>query len=401
MTSLQRRHEDGEVARVTPLELFYDLVFVFAVTQVAHLLLENLTWAGVGQSALALLVVWWAWNYTTWVTNELDPESTAVRLLLIGLMLASLLLAVAIPEAFGDYGLPFAAAYVAIQVGRHTFLTFVASAPGTLERERAARILIWFLAAAPLWVAGGVADGSTRVALWLAALAIDYAAPLALFWVPGLRRLAHSTWNVETAHFAERFQLFVIIALGETIVITGATTSRLDLDTVRVTAFALAFLTTAAMWWLYFDYVARIAERRLELAPDRTRLARNGYTYIHVVMIAGVIVSAVGDELVIAHPTEVLPGRELAAVVAGPALYLFGHVLFRLAMAGSLSRKRLGGAVACLAVGIVGTVVPAIWVAALVVAVLATVIAAERRAGAKRAQRGELGPLERLDAPAA
>jgi low temperature requirement protein LtrA len=316
-------------------------------------------------------------------------------------MLASLLLAVAIPEAFGDYGLPFAAAYVAIQVGRHTFLTFVAYAPGTLERERAARILIWFVAAAPLWLAGGVAEGSTRVALWLAALAIDYAAPLALFWVPGLRRLGHSTWNVETAHFAERFQLFVIIALGETIVITGATTSRLDLDAARVTAFALAFLTTAAMWWLYFDYVARIAERRLELAPDRTRLARNGYTYIHVVMIAGVIVSAVGDELVIAHPTEVLPGRELAAVVAGPALYLFGHVLFRLAMAGSLSRKRLGGAVACLALGLVGTVVPAIWVAALVVAVLATVIAAERRAAAKRAQRGELGPLERLDAPAA
>ena len=401
MTSLQRRHEDGEVARATPLELFYDLVFVFAVTQVAHLLLENLTWVGVGQSALALLVVWWAWNYTTWVTNELDPESTAVRLLLIGLMLASLLLAVAIPEAFGDYGLPFAAAYVAIQVGRHTFLTFVASAPGSLERERAARILIWFVAAAPLWLAGGVADGSTRVALWLAALAIDYAAPLVLFRVPGRRRLSHETWQVETSHFAERFQLFVIIALGETIVITGATTSRLDLDAVRVTAFALAFLTTAALWWLYFDYVARIAERRLELAPDRTRLARNGYTYIHVVMIAGVIVSAVGDELVIAHPTEVLPGRELAAVVAGPALYLVGHVLFRLAMAGTLSRKRLGGAVACLAVGIVGTVVPAIWVAALVVVVLATVIAAERRAAAKRAQRGELGPLEQLDAPAA
>jgi low temperature requirement protein LtrA len=146
--------------------------------------------------------------------------------------------------------------------------------------------------------------------------------------------------------------------------------------------------------------VARIAERRLELAPDRTRLARNGYTYIHVVMIAGVIVSAVGDELVIAHPTEVLPGRELAALVGGPALYLFGHVLFRLAMAGSLSRKRLGGGLACLGVGGVGAVVPAIWVAALVLAVLATVIAAERRAGARRARRGELAPLEQLDAPA-
>jgi low temperature requirement protein LtrA len=400
MTSLQRRHADGEIARATPLELFYDLVFVFAITQVAHLLLEHLTWAGVGQSALALLVVWWAWNYTTWVTNELDPDSSAVRLLLIGLMLASLVLAVAIPDAFGEDGLLFAAAYVAIQAGRHTFLTFVASPPGSLERERAARILIWFCAAGVLWLAGGVANGSTRVVLWLVALAIDYAAPLALYWVPGLRRLGHSTWNVETAHFAERFQLFVIIALGETIVITGATTAELELDAPRLAAFGLAFLSTAGLWWLYFDYVARIAERRLELAPDRTRLARDGYTYLHVVMVAGVIVAAVGDELVIAHPTDVLPGRELAAVVGGPALYLIGHTLFRLVMAGSLSRKRLGGAVACIAVGLLGTVVPALVVSALVVAVLATVIGAERVAGLRRTARGEPTPLEQLDASA-
>ena len=398
MTSMQRRREEGEIARATPLELFYDLVFVFAITQVAHGLLEHLTWVGLGQSALALLVVWWAWNYTTWVTNELDPGSSAVRLLLIGLMLASLLLAVAIPDAFGDRGLLFAGSYVAIQVGRHAFLTFVASGRGTIERERAAHILIWFCAAGVLWIAGGLADGSTRVALWLAALAIDYSGPYATYWVPRVRRIAHTHWNVETAHFAERFQLFVIIALGESIVITGATTSQLDLDAARVAAFALAFLGTAAMWWLYFDYVAAIAERRLELAPNRTVLARDAYTYLHVVLVAGVIVAAVGDELVIAHPTDVLPGRELAAVAGGPALYLLGHVLFRLRMAGSLSRKRLAGAAGCVAAGVVGLAVPGLVVAALVVAVLACVIAAERVAQARREARGDASPLEQLDA---
>lgn len=183
---------------------------MFAVTQVSHLLLDDLTWRGAGRALLALLVVWWAWNYTTWVTNELDPESTVVRLVLLGVMLASLLLAVAIPEAFGHRALLFASSYVAIQVGRHVFLTFGSAESGTLERERAGRILTWFVAAGALWIAGGAGDGSARTALWLAALALDYSAPLCTFWVPGRPRLAPTAWVIESAHFAERFPLFVI-----------------------------------------------------------------------------------------------------------------------------------------------------------------------------------------------
>jgi low temperature requirement protein LtrA len=399
MSRFARRTVAGEEQRATTLELFYDLVFVFAITQVSHLLLEHLTWEGVGQSIVVLLAVWWSWNYTTWVTNEVDPESIVVRLLLIGLMLASLVMAIAIPEAFGDRALLFAGSYVVIQVGRHTFLTFVAADRGTLERRRAGAILVWFLAAGALWIAGALAEGPARTALWLAALAVDYAAPLVTFWVPGRARVAPEAWQVETAHFAERFQLFIIIALGESIVITGATTSELDLDAARAAAFGLAFLATAALWWLYFNYVARIAQRRLELSPDRTRMARDAYTYLHVVMVAGVIVAAVGDELVIAHPTEELPGRELAAVVAGPALYLLAHALFRLRVAGSLSWKRLAGAVGCVAAGFVGTFAPALVVAALLVAVLAAVIGAEQVSGARRAARGEPSPLERLEQP--
>jgi low temperature requirement protein LtrA len=401
MARYLRQKEPGEEQRATTLELFYDLVFVFAITQVSHLLLENLSWAGVGHATLALLVVWWAWNYTTWVTNELDPDSIVVRLLLIGIMLASLLMAVAIPEAFGAHGLLFAGSYVAIQLSRHVFLTFVAASKGTIERERAGRILFWFVVAGAFWIAGAFAEDEARAALWILALAIDLAAPLHFYSIPGRARLSPRTWEVETAHFAERFQLFMIIALGETIVLTGATTAGLDLDAARVTALALAFLTTAALWWLYFDYVARIAERRLALAPNRTQLARDGYTYLHAVLVAGVILAAVGDELVIAHPTEEeLPRGELLVVAGGPALYLLGHVLFRLRMAGSIAWKRLAGALACLFAGVVGFVLPALAVAALLAGILAAVIGAEQLAAARRRVRGEPSLLERLEASA-
>jgi low temperature requirement protein LtrA len=392
------RRAAGVEQRATTLELFYDLVFVFAITQVSHLLLEHLSWEGAGQSALVLLVVWWSWNYTTWVTNELDPASIVVRLLLIALMLGSLLMAIAIPEAFGDKALLFAASYVAIQIGRHSFLTFVAADRGTIERQRAGRILTWFVAAGALWIAGAVADGATRTVLWLAALALDYGAPLVTFWVPGRPRLTPEAWEVGTEHFAERFQLFVIIALGESIVVTGATTAELELDTATVAAFGLAFLATAALWWLYFNLVATIAQRRLAQSENRTLLARDAYTYLHVVIVAGILLSAVGDELVIAHPTEELPEAELAAVVCGPALYLLAHVALRLRMTGTIGGRRLAAAVACLAIGAIGTFASALVVAGLLFGVLVAVIVADHLAAARRRARGEPSPLERVEA---
>ena len=394
-TSLRR--EAGVEQHATTLELFYDLVFVFAVTQVSHLLLGHLTWEGAGQAAMVLLVVWWSWNYTTWVTNELDPDSIVVRLLLIALMLGSLLMAIAIPGAFGDRALLFAGSYVAIQVGRHLFLTFVAAERGTIERLRAARILTWFVAAGALWIAGALVDGTGRTVLWLAALAIDYGGPLVTFWVPGGgSRASHAWWEVGTEHFAERFQLFIIIALGESIVITGATTADLDLTTARVAGFALAFLATAALWWLYFNLVAAVAQRRLAEAADRTLMARDAYTYLHVVIVAGILLSAVGDELVIAHPTEELADAEVIAVVCGPALYLLAHVALRLRMTGTISPRRLAGAVACLAIGAVGTFAPALVVAALLFGVLVAVIVGDQVAAQRRRRRGEPSPLERI-----
>jgi low temperature requirement protein LtrA len=394
----QRARAEGEEQRTTAVELFYDLVFVFAVTQVSHLLLHDLSWRGAGRAAVALLVVWWAWNYTTWVTNELDPDSVVVRLLLIGIMLASLLLAIAVPRAFDDRALLFAGAYVTIQVGRHVFLTFVSAEAGTMERRRAGRILTWFTAAGALWIAGALAGGPARPWLWLAALALDYTAPIVTFWVPFAARIPPSAWQVETAHFAERFQLFVIIALGESIVVTGATTAQLHLTPSRTAAFAVAFLTTAALWWLYFSYVAQIAQRRLELAERRVEMARDAYTYLHVVLVAGVIVAAVGDEVAIAHPTAGLSAAEIVTVAAGPGLYLLGLAVFRRRVAGTFAPKRVAGAVGCAAAGALGFVVPALALTSLVLAVVVAVIANEHVAAARRAARGEPSPLERLEA---
>jgi low temperature requirement protein LtrA len=399
MTHFARpRGEDEQ--RATSLELFYDLVFVFAVTQISHHLLGHLSWEGAGQSALLLLVVWWSWNYTTWVTNELDPESPVVRLLMIALMLASLMMAVAIPHAFEEDALLFVGSYLAIQVGRHTFLTFAAADRGEPERERAGRILIWFLVAGLFWVAGALADGPERTLLWLIALVVDYGAPLTVYWVPGRSRLHGDAWVVETTHFSERFGLFIIIALGESIVVTGATTSETGLDGHTAVAFGTAFLTTAAMWWLYFTGVARIAELRLRRAANRTSMARDAYTYLHVVLVAAIVLGAVGDELVIAHPDEALDGPEMAAVVGGPALYLLAHTLFRMRVSGTTGWRRPLGAAVCVALGLVLADADALVVALLVLVVLVAVIAGDETAARRRRRLGLPTPLERAAAEA-
>jgi low temperature requirement protein LtrA len=394
------RVRSGGEQTTTAVELFFDLVYVFAVTQLSHVLIHHLDWSGAAHAGFLLLVVWWAWIYTTWMVNWFDPGSPHVRVALIGVMAASLLLAAALPEAFGEHAALFVIAYVGLQVGRNATGAALLPASHPL-RLSMLRLTFWSVCTGLIWAGGLLAHVNGRLAWWIPALLLELAGPIAGYWTPRLGRAVTTDWDIEGSHFAERCQGFIIIALGESIVITGATTADLDLGAARLAAFALAFLATAALWWLYFDYVARIAERRLELAVNRTALARDGYTYLHVLIVAGVIVSAVGDELVIAHPSDVLTGAEVAAVVAGPAIYLLAHVLFRLRLTGTVSSKRLGGALACLAVGLLGGVLPALALAAVLVAVLVAVIAAEQVAAHRRRVRGEASPLERLDATAA
>ena len=316
----------GREQRATFFELFFDLVYVFAVTQLSHHLLgAGLTWTAAAQTALMLIAVYWAWNYTTWMANWFDPETTAVRLILIVVMLASLLMAVAIPEGFGARALLFAASYVGLQVARNAFVVVV-TPPGPFN-QNFRQILAWSLLSAPLWIAGGIIDDA-RWPLWLAALGVDLAGPLVRFWLPRLGSTPHRLWEIDGNHFAERFELFVIIALGESIVLTGVTASNTGLSASVTVALGLAFVSSTALWWLYFSGTARILVDRISgsRVDEIGALGRDVFTYLHLPIIAGIVLMAVGDELVIAHPNEALEMSGALTMLCGPALYLVGLV---------------------------------------------------------------------------
>ena len=274
-----------------------------------------------------------------------------MRLVLLVVMASSLLMAVAIPEAFGRLAPLFACSYVLLQVVRNAFNVYATPRDNPFYIIFR-RILAWSLVSGVLWLAGGFAPSGARTWLWIAALAVDYVAPSVGYWTPRLGRSGTTEWEIEAAHFAERFQLFIIIALGESIVVTGATASSLVLDFANGTALMVAFGTSAALWWLYFDEVGWRAQRFLSRSHDSGRLARDAYTYLHIPIVAGIIVVAVGDELVIAHPGASPSGVELAVILGGPALYLVGHTLFRLRMIHNVSRKRVVAMVAILALAL-------------------------------------------------
>src|SRR5262245_45320063 len=215
----RKGHESGRVAMV---ELFFDLVFVFAVTQCSHFLLGHLTETGARELALMMLAMWWVWIYTSWVTNWLDPERMPVRIALFVLMLAGLLFSVSIPEAFEERGLVFASAYVFMQLGRTLFFLWASRGASHLTRNFQ-RISVWFLISGAFWIAGGLADPHARYTWWLVALLIEFFAPLVYFWCPGLGRSRTEEWDIDGNHLSERCALFVIIALGESLLVTGAT----------------------------------------------------------------------------------------------------------------------------------------------------------------------------------
>jgi low temperature requirement protein LtrA len=375
------RFREGVEQRATAVELFFDLVFVFAVTQLSRQLLEDLSVAGAARALFLLLVVWWAWIYTTWMTNWFDPAHLSVRLVLIFSMLAAFLMAIAIPDAFGGRAALFAGGYVALQLVRNTFIVLVTDDGEPLHASWV-RMWIGSIWVGAIWLLGAVApDEHLRIAIWLVALVLDYGGPLAGFWAPGLGRTAATEWELEHGHFVERFQLFVLIVLGESIVVTGATASQLPLTGPRTLAIAVAFLGTTVLWWLYFDEVADRAQAQLAAAgPRRGVLARDAFTYLHIPIVAGMLVTAVGDELAIAHPGEPLHDGELVALMAGPVLYLVGHLLFELRMTRAVPRTRLAAAIALVAISPLGLVLPVLVTWTLVYGTLAVVAAVETHA---------------------
>lgn len=318
-------HDSGKVGMI---ELFFDLVFVFAVTQLSHSLLAHLSLAGALQATLLLVAVWWVWIFTSWVTNWLDPERTPVRIGLFVLMLAGLLLSVSIPKAFTERGLLFAGAYVFMQVGRTLFALWAVRTESRSLSRNFLRILVWMLFSGLFWIGGALLEGPQRLACWTLALVIELISPSLFFWVPGLGRSTLADWNVEGNHMAERCGLFVIIALGESLLVTGATFAELPFSAEGLAAFLVAVLGSIALWWIYFDTGAERAHHRIAQASDPGRQARLAYTYLHVLIIAGVIVSAVADELVLVHPGHASTAG-IAAIIGGPLLYLLGNALFK------------------------------------------------------------------------
>jgi low temperature requirement protein LtrA len=329
--SLLRVRVGHEHSRVTSIELFFDLVFVFAVTQLSHSLAGHFTLAYAINMLLLILAVWWVWMYTTWATNWLDPENLLVRLLLLALMLAGLLLSSSIPKAFESRGLAFAAAYVFMQVGRTAFVVWCFKEHPAQYRNFQ-RVLTWLVISAFFWLAGALVESGTRLALWAFALFLEYLGPPVRFWTPHLGRSAISDWNIEGAHMAERCGLFVIIALGESILVTGATFSALEWTPATVAAFISSFIGSVVLWWLYFDLSAGAASEAIASSHDPGRLGRSAYTYSHLLIVMGIILSAVADEFVLAHPTGHTETNTMIAVVGGPVLYLIGNSLFKWAI---------------------------------------------------------------------
>jgi low temperature requirement protein LtrA len=318
-----RLRGDADSERVVPIELFFDLVFVFAISQLSTLLGDHLSVGGAMQSALLLLAVWGAWIHTGWATNFFDPDSRAMRVLILGLMLASLLMSAALPAAYAEHGLLFAGAYLAIQLGRSAFIA------AALEEDHHLRLhfrgaLIWFAGSAPFWLAGALAEGAGRVTLWAFAILIEFGMSITGLFT----RTDKAGWSLMGSHLAERCQLFLILALGESIVITGITFAE-RIGPARVTAaLVVAFLSTAGLWWIYFDRLADYGTEVITDADEPARVALIAYSYFHVPMVAGIIVSAVADQLSISAPSEPGGGRVTAVALGGPALFLLGFSLF-------------------------------------------------------------------------
>jgi low temperature requirement protein LtrA len=338
-------------SRVTYAELLFDLVFVFAVTQISHTLLGRFTPLGAVQTTVLLLAVWWVWVYTSWITNWLNPETTPVRVMLFALMLGGLVLSTSIPKAFESRGLWFAIAYAAMQVGKTVFL-WVSTPPNrTPARMNAVRITAWLSLSAVFWIAGGLAQDHSRLALWALALTIEYISPAARFWIPKYGASSVADWFVEGGHMAERCAGFIIIALGESIVVTGATFADLSWTLEVVAAFLSAFVGALAMWWIYFHKGAEAGSELISNSSEPGRLARLAYTYLHLPIVAGIILSAVADELVMQHPGGHSDPRTVLSAIGGPLLFLIGTILFKHTIRGWLQLSHGVGIIALCGLG--------------------------------------------------
>ena len=356
--ALLRSRTAPAAARVTNIELFFDLVFVFAITQLSATLRHDLTLQGAAFTGMLFLAVWYVWISTSWVTNWLDPDRWPVRMFLLVYTLAGLVLSASLPLAFAARGPAFACAYTAMQVGRSLFMLWALGRDHPANTRNFQRITIWLGVAGLFWIAGGFCDHALRLAFWTAGLVLDYSGPASGFAVPGLGRSTTRDWDVAGGHLAERCALFVLIALGESVLVTGATASELPVTLARVLGFAIAFTGTSAFWWIYFDTGAEAASAKISESDNPGHLARLAYTYIHLAIVAGIIVGAAGNEALLAHPDGHGDAVALVPLLGGPLLFLGGLLLFKWAAKGWAPLSHLAGFALLTAVAAIAAATP-------------------------------------------
>jgi low temperature requirement protein LtrA len=354
---------------VTPLELFFDLVFVFAMTQVTVLLAEDPTWAGVLRGLLVLAALWWAWTVYAWLTSTMDVDEGGVRLAMLASMGAMLVVALAVPGAFGDDAVLFGFAYLLVRL-LHLVLSAIVGRDDPDRRSALLRFAPTSIVGPALLVLAGFLEGDARIAVWVAALTIDYLGPVTIGVGGG--------WRVAPEHFAERHGLIVLIALGESIIAIGVG-AGFELEAGVIVGAVLGIVVVSALWWLYFDVAAIFARRRLMQATgvELHRLALHSYSYLHLPMVAGIVLFALGLKTTLDHFGDALDAVPAVALCGGAALYLLGHIAFLFRTTGRLFRRRTIGAVALLVLVPVALVVPALAAVALVGAVCSFVVAYE------------------------
>ena len=386
---VMRPTDSPRADRVTYVELFFDLVFVFALTQLSSYLAEHQDLTGLLEGVIMVCALWWAWVSTTWVTNWLDPVALPVRGVVIGLAFVALVMSVAIAEAFGERAWAFALAYVVLQVGRTAFIVWATRRHDPQVSQDFTLVLVWTAVGAALWIVGALLPLWWQLPFWAAALAVELLGTILGFPVPGRGRVLIGAWDLSGPHIAERTALFVLIALGEGLLVTGFAFVAKESSPESVIAMAAAFAAAAAIWWIYFDHGERVGSEAIEAADEPGRLARTAYTWVHLAIIGGIVALSVGDKEALAHPHEAGPAPTFA-VLLGPVLFLVGCVLFRRVLEQRWARSQVAGIAALIVVGAVALVwggIGALWLSVTASVVLAGVAAGETIDRLRRGRR--------------
>jgi low temperature requirement protein LtrA len=374
----------AEERRTSPIELLWDLVFVFAITQVATLLANHMTWTGFGEAMLVLSLVWWAWSAFVWAANAQTMDSPTLRIALLLATVFIFITGLAVPRAFGTEATLFAGTYAVVRL-LHLALYVDASRRGNAAWSAIAGFAVTVVIGMALLIAGSFAHGVPRAILWGLAVAIDYAGPA---WLT--RERLRGLQRVAVAHFAERYSLFVIICLGESIVTIGVGAAHERLDAGLVAAVTLGLLATIGLWWTYFDHFAAVAEARLREHDDPVLAAADSYSYLHLLLVAGIIIFATGVKFVVRAADQPLHDAPRLALCAGVALYLVGHLAFRMRMVGSLGYEKAAAAVALVALFAISGGWPA-WTVVGAIAVLLVAMCAVEAAIEHQSQAHEIG----------